>query len=125
MWLDEKGNFSDIVSELSRPARSRRQTHNICHDISMKKSELHDIKQNFVIKHGGDMTTKTYVNAFAMKAEIPEVLKSMETQHTSQRLKYSQKTTQAGTLTAPAPVILLMRLFCPFCYGMSSVGQQQ
>ncbi len=78
LWLNAKGNFSDIVSELSRPARSRRQTHNICHNISMKKSELHVIKQDFVIKHGGDMATKTYVNAFAMKAEIPEVLKLME-----------------------------------------------
>ncbi len=80
-----------IVSELSRLARSMRQTHNICHGISMKKAELHVIKQNFVIKNGGDMATKIYVNAFAMAAEIERDLISQRTKNGLARVKAEGK----------------------------------
>ena len=39
-----------IVSELSRLARSMRETHNIVYDIEKRKAELHVIKQNLVTR---------------------------------------------------------------------------
>jgi len=65
----KKGNKL-IVSELSRLARSVRETHNIVHDIAKRKAELHVIKQNLVMKGSNDMDTKIYVDSFAMAAEI-------------------------------------------------------
>ena len=59
-----------IVSELSRLARSMRETHNIVHDIAKKKSELHVIKQNLITKDANDMATKIYINSFAMAAPL-------------------------------------------------------
>jgi len=59
-----------IVSELSRLARSMRETHNIVHDIAKRKAELHVIKQNLVTKGTNDLSTKIYINSFAMAAEI-------------------------------------------------------
>src|SRR5210317_773345 len=43
-----------IVSELSRLARSMRETHNIIYDLSKKKVELHVIKQNLITKGDND-----------------------------------------------------------------------
>ena len=68
-----------IVSELSRLARSMRQTHNICHSISKKNAELHVVRQKLIIKKNPDMTTKLIINAFAMAAELEKDLISQRT----------------------------------------------
>ena len=70
-----------IVSELSRLARSMRETHNIVHDISKKRVELHVIKQNLVTQPDNDMATKIYINSFAMAAEIERDLISQRTKN--------------------------------------------
>jgi len=70
-----------VVSELSRLARSMRETHNIIHDIAKKKVELHIIKQNLVTKSDTDMATKIYINSFAMAAEIERELISQRTKN--------------------------------------------
>jgi DNA invertase Pin-like site-specific DNA recombinase len=44
-----------IVSELSRLARSMRETHNIVHDIAQRKAELHVIRQNLITKGTSDL----------------------------------------------------------------------
>ena len=70
-----------VVSELSRLARSMRETHNIIHDIAKKKVELHIIKQNLITKSDNDMATKIYINSFAMAAEIERELISQRTKN--------------------------------------------
>ena len=70
-----------IVSELSRLARSIRETHNIVHDIAKKKVEMHIIKQNLITKDNNDMATMIYINAFAMAAEIERDLISQRTKN--------------------------------------------
>ena len=72
-----------IVSELSRLARSMRETHNIVHDISHRKAHLHVIKQNLVMKGTNDLSTKIYINSFAMAAEIERDLISQRTKKRS------------------------------------------
>ncbi len=69
-----------VVSELSRLARSIREIHNIMHELSRKKVELHIIKQNLIAKES-DMATKIYINAFAMAAEIERDLISQRTKN--------------------------------------------
>ncbi len=69
-----------VVSELSRLARSMREIHNILHELSRKKVELHIIKQNLIAKDS-DMATKIYINAFAMAAEIERDLISQRTKN--------------------------------------------
>ncbi len=76
-----------IVSELSRLARSMRETHNIVHDIAKKKAELHVIKQNLTTKDANDMATKIYINSFAMAAEIERDLISQRTKNGLARVK--------------------------------------
>jgi DNA invertase Pin-like site-specific DNA recombinase len=80
-----------IVSELSRLARSMRETHNIVHDISKRKAHLHVIKQNLVMKGANDMATKIYVNSFAMAAEIERDLISQRTKNGLARVKAEGK----------------------------------
>jgi DNA invertase Pin-like site-specific DNA recombinase len=80
-----------IVSELSRLARSMRETHNIVHDISKRKAHLHVIKQNLVMKGANDMATKIYVNSFAMAAEIERDLISQRTKNGLARIKAEGK----------------------------------
>ncbi len=70
-----------IVSELSRIARSMRETHNIMHSLAKKRIELHCIKQNLVTKGLNDMATKVFINAFAMAAEIERDLISQRTKN--------------------------------------------
>ena len=70
-----------VVSELSRLARSMREIHNIIHDISKKKVQLHIIKQNLITKSDNDMATKIYINSFAMAAEIERDLISQRTKN--------------------------------------------
>ncbi len=70
-----------IVSELSRLARSMRETYNIVHDIAKRKVELHVIKQNLVTKETNDLSTKIYMNSFAMAAEIERDLISQRTKN--------------------------------------------
>lgn len=69
-----------IVSELSRLARSMRETHNIMHDLSKKRIEVHVIKQNLVM-NDNDIATKIYINSFAMAAEIERDLISQRTKN--------------------------------------------
>lgn len=76
-----------IVSELSRLARSMRETHNIVHDIAKKKAELHVIKQNLITKDANDMATKIYINSFGMAAEIERDLISQRTKNGLARVK--------------------------------------
>jgi DNA invertase Pin-like site-specific DNA recombinase len=80
-----------IVSELSRLARSMRETHNIVHDISKRKAHLHVIKQNLVMKGANDMATKIYINSFAMAAEIERDLISQRTKNGLARVKAEGK----------------------------------
>jgi putative DNA-invertase from lambdoid prophage Rac len=80
-----------IVSELSRLARSMRETHNIVHEIAKKKAELHVIKQNFITKSANDMATKIYINSFAMAAEIERDLISQRTKNGLARVKAEGK----------------------------------
>ena len=80
-----------IVSELSRLARSMRETHNIVHDIAKRKAHLHVIKQNLVMKGANDMATKIYVNSFAMAAEIERDLISQRTKNGLARVKAEGK----------------------------------
>lgn len=70
-----------IVSELSRLARSIRETHNIVHAISKKKVEMHIIKQNLITRDNNDMATKIFINAFAMASEIERDLISQRTKN--------------------------------------------
>jgi len=80
-----------IVSELSRLARSMRETHNIVHDIAKRKAELHVIKQNLVTKGTSDLSTKIYINSFAMAAEIERDLISQRTKNGLARVKAEGK----------------------------------
>lgn len=80
-----------ILSELSRLARSMRETHNIVHEIARKKAELHIIKQNLITKDENDMATKIYINSFAMAAEIERDLISQRTKTGLARLKAEGK----------------------------------
>jgi DNA invertase Pin-like site-specific DNA recombinase len=80
-----------IVSELSRLARSMRETHNIVHDIAKRKAHLHVIKQNLIMKGANDMATKIYVNSFAMAAEIERDLISQRTKNGLARVKAEGK----------------------------------
>jgi DNA invertase Pin-like site-specific DNA recombinase len=80
-----------IVSELSRLARSMRETHNIVHDIAKRKAELHVIKQNLVTKGTNDLSTKIYINSFAMAAEIERDLISQRTKNGLARVKAEGK----------------------------------
>jgi putative DNA-invertase from lambdoid prophage Rac len=80
-----------ILSELSRLARSMRETHNIVHEIARKKAELHVIKQNIITKDENDMATKIYINSFAMAAEIERDLISQRTKAGLARLKAEGK----------------------------------
>lgn len=80
-----------IVSELSRLARSMRETHNIVHDIAKRKAHLHVIKQNLVMKGANDMATKIYINSFAMAAEIERDLISQRTKNGLARVKAEGK----------------------------------
>jgi putative DNA-invertase from lambdoid prophage Rac len=80
-----------IVSELSRLARSMRETHNIVHDIAKRKAELHVIKQNLVTKGANDLSTKIYINSFAMAAEIERDLISQRTKNGLARVKAEGK----------------------------------
>ena len=80
-----------IVSELSRLARSMRETHNIVHDLSKRKVELHVIKQNLVTKGANDMATKILINAFGMAAEIERDLISQRTKNGLARAKAEGK----------------------------------
>ena len=75
-----------IVSELSRLARSMRETHNIVHDLAKKKVEFHAIKQNLHTKDFKDMTTKVLINAFSLAAEIERDLISRRTKEALARL---------------------------------------
>ena len=86
----KKGNKL-IVSELSRLARSMRETHNIVHDIAKRKAELHVIKQNLVTKGTNDLSTKIYINSFAMAAEIERDLISQRTKNGLARVKAEGK----------------------------------
>jgi DNA invertase Pin-like site-specific DNA recombinase len=79
-----------IVSELSRLARSMRETH-IVHDIAKRKAHLHVIKQNLVMKGANDMATKIYINSFAMAAEIERDLISQRTKNGLARVKAEGK----------------------------------
>jgi len=76
-----------IVSELSKLARSMRETHNIVHDIAKRKAELHVIKQNLITKGTNDLSTKIYINSFAMAAEIERDLISQRTKNGLARVK--------------------------------------
>jgi DNA invertase Pin-like site-specific DNA recombinase len=76
-----------IVSELSRLARSLREIHNIVHSISLRRAELHVVKQNLVTRHADDMTTKIVLNSFAMAAEIERDLISLRTRNALARIK--------------------------------------
>ena len=67
-----------IVSELSRLARSIRQSHDITEDLIKNKVMIHFIKQGFVAREN-DMTTKITINAWAMSAEIERELISSRT----------------------------------------------
>jgi DNA invertase Pin-like site-specific DNA recombinase len=80
-----------IVSELSRLARSMRQIHNVTHDIAKRKAELHVIKQNLVTKGTSDLSTKIYINSFAMAAEIERDLISRRTRNGLARVKAEGK----------------------------------
>jgi DNA invertase Pin-like site-specific DNA recombinase len=80
-----------IVSELSRLARSMRETHNIVHDIAKRKAELHVIKQNLVTKGTSDLSTKIYINSFALAAEIERDLISQRTKNGLARVKAEGK----------------------------------
>jgi DNA invertase Pin-like site-specific DNA recombinase len=80
-----------IVSELSRLARSMRETHNIVYEIARKKAELHIIKQNLITKDENDMATKIYINSFAMAAEIERDLISQRTRTGLARVKAEGK----------------------------------
>jgi DNA invertase Pin-like site-specific DNA recombinase len=80
-----------IVSELSRLARSMRQIHNITHDVAKRKAELHVIKQNLVTKGTSDLSTKIYINAFALTAEIERDLISQRTKNGLARVKAEGK----------------------------------
>jgi DNA invertase Pin-like site-specific DNA recombinase len=80
-----------IVSELSRLARSMRQIHNITHDIAKRRAELHVIKQNLVTKGTSDLSTKIYINSFAMAAEIEHDLISQRTKNGLARVKAEGK----------------------------------
>ena len=80
-----------IVSELSRLARSMRETHNIVHDLSKRKVELHVIKQNLITKGVNDMATKILINAFGMAAEIERDLISQRTKNGLARAKAEGK----------------------------------
>ena len=80
-----------IVSELSRLARSMRETHNIVHEIAKRKAHLHVIKQNLVMKGANDMATKIYINSFAMAAEIERDLISQRTKNGLARVKAEGK----------------------------------
>lgn len=83
-----------IVSELSRSARSMRETRNIVHDIAKRKAELHVIKQNLVTKGTNDLSTKIYINSFAMAAEIERDLISQRTKNGLARVKAEGKETR-------------------------------
>ena len=76
-----------IVSELSRLARSLREIHNIVHAISLRRAELHVVKQNLITRHADDMTTKIVLNSFAMAAEIERDLISLRTRNALARIK--------------------------------------
>jgi putative DNA-invertase from lambdoid prophage Rac len=76
-----------IVSELSRLARSLREIHNIVHAISVRRAELHVVKQNLITRHAEDMTTKIVLNSFAMAAEIKRDLISLRTRSALARIK--------------------------------------
>jgi DNA invertase Pin-like site-specific DNA recombinase len=80
-----------IVSELSRLARSMRETHNIVHDISKRKAHLHVIKQNLVMKGTNDLSNKIYINSFAMAAEIERDLISQRTKNGLARVRAEGK----------------------------------
>jgi DNA invertase Pin-like site-specific DNA recombinase len=80
-----------IVSELSRLARSMRETHNIVHDLAKKRVEFHAIKQNLHTKDFKDMTTKVLINAFSLAAEIERDLISRRTKEALARLKAEGK----------------------------------
>ena len=80
-----------IVSELSRLARSMRETHNIVHEIAKRKAHLHVIKQSLVMKGANDMVTKIYINSFAMAAEIERDLISQRTKNGLARVKAEGK----------------------------------
>lgn len=67
-----------IVSELSRLARSIRQSHDITEDLIRNKVIIHFIRQGFVAREN-DMTTKITINAWAMSAEIERELISSRT----------------------------------------------
>jgi len=67
-----------IVSELSRLARSIRESHDITEDLIKNKVTIHFIKQGFVARDN-DMTTKITINAWAMSAEIERELISSRT----------------------------------------------
>jgi DNA invertase Pin-like site-specific DNA recombinase len=80
-----------IVSELSRLARSMRETHNIVHDISKRKAHLHVIKKNLVMKGTNDLSNKIYINSFAMAAEIERDLISQRTKNGLARVRAEGK----------------------------------
>jgi DNA invertase Pin-like site-specific DNA recombinase len=80
-----------IVSELSRLARSMRETHNIVHDLAKKKVEFHVIKQNLIMKDFKDMTTKVTITIFGLAAEIERDLISRKTKEALARLKAEGK----------------------------------
>jgi len=81
-----------IVSELSRLARSMRQTNNICHDISQRKAELHIIKQNLIVKDKPETNTKVILWAFGLAAELERDLISQRTIAGLERARAAGKT---------------------------------
>ena len=68
-----------IISEISRIARSIRQTHNFMHQLSRKRIELHAIKEGIVTKGFDDLQTKILLNCFGLCAEIEKNLISQRT----------------------------------------------
>ena len=75
-----KRNDVLIVSELSRLARSIREIHNVIDTLLDKGVTIHLIKQGFVAKQN-DLTTKVFINAFGMAAEIERDLISQRTKN--------------------------------------------
>jgi len=69
-----------IVSELSRIARSMRETHDITEKLFKKHVETHVIKQNLILTDNS-ITTKVMINAFAMAGEIERDLISQRTRN--------------------------------------------
>jgi putative DNA-invertase from lambdoid prophage Rac len=80
-----------IVTELSRLARSMRETFNILGDLATKKVAVHIIKQNLITRGDDDVNTMLIVNAFSMAAQLERTLISQRTKNGLARVKAQGK----------------------------------